>query len=69
MKKIGSMAAQNILQDLQKDKIKIIPKEPTRCFLFIQTNYQIIRNQPIFASVTIFDHKKKIFNVYDSSST
>ena len=66
--KIGSMAAQNNLQDLHKDAKNIIPKEPTHYFLFAQINYQRIRNQHTFASAQIFDHKKKILNMHNSLS-
>ena len=59
------MTAQNNLQDLHKDAKKIIPKKPTRYFLFIQVNYQIIRNQPNFEPVQIFNHKNKILTMYD----
>ena len=68
MEKIGSVVAQNNLQDLHKDIKKLIPKEPTHNFLFIQTNCLRTRNQPTFASVQSFDHKKKILTVYDSLS-
>ena len=61
------MATQNNLQDLHKEAKNIIPKEPTRYFLFVQINYQIIRNQSTFASAKCFDYKKKIFTMYDSS--
>ena len=67
-KKTGSMAAQKNFQDSHKEAKKIIPKEPTRCFLFVQVNYQGIRNRPTFASVQIFDHKKNICAVYNSPS-
>ena len=59
------MDAQNNLQDFHKDAKKIIPKETTHYFLFIQINYQGPRNQPTFTSTQIFDHKNKILNVYD----
>ena len=64
--KIGSTAAQNNLQDLHKDTKENIPKESTLYFLPILTNYQIIRNRPIFTYVPSFDHKKKIITMYDS---
>ena len=64
--KIGSLVAQKNFQDLHKDTKKIIPKEPTNYFSFIQINQQRKRNQPTFASAQFFDHKKKILTVYDS---
>ena len=62
------MAAQKTLKEFHKDEKKIVPKEPTNYFLFIQINYQITRNQPTFASAQILDHKKKILTVYNSPS-
>ena len=67
-KKIGSIVAQKNLQELHKDAKKIIPKEPSHCFLSIQTNYQKNINQPTFVSAKTIDHKKKILTVYDSPS-
>ena len=60
------MADKNNLKYYHKEEIDIIPKETTRYFLFVQINYQIIRNQPIFESVQMFDHNKKILTMYDS---
>ena len=67
-KKNVSMAAQNNFQDLHKDAKDRIPKEPTAYFILVQTNDQRTRNQPIFTSAHIFDHKKRIFTVYKSQS-
>ena len=60
------MDSKNNFQDLHKGK-KLMPKEQTRNFLFIQINYQITRNRPTFASAKIFGHKKKILTMYDST--
>ena len=62
------MTSQKNFQDLQKDAKSMIPKEPTRNFLFTQINYQIIRNQPTFTYAQNFYHKKNILTVYDSPS-
>ena len=61
------MAAQNNSQYLNKESIKIIPKEPTHFFNSSKpiTNYQRTRNQPTFVSAQSFD-KKKILTVYNS---
>ena len=59
------MTSQKNFQELHKDAKEIIPKEPIRYFLFIQTNYQRTRNQHIFVSKQKFDHKKKILAIYD----
>ena len=60
------MDAQTSLQEFHKNTKKIMPKEPARYFLIIQTNDQKTINQTTFKSVQIFDHKKKIIIVYNS---
>ena len=58
------MVTENNLEDLHKDAKNMMPKEPTRYYLFIQIDYKRTINKPNLTSSHIFEQKKKILTMY-----